>query len=188
MPDPVDHLQTVGEVVRGLRDLGLAPVLVGGMALVVLGSRRVTRDFDFVIARPGDRLAPTLDLFYNRGLELVSRLNDVGEVISTIANRKVAAIRLRLDAPASAYFFNSETGLRVDLLFDFPIPAAKLAEHATRTKIRAHAFDVASEHDLLRLKRIAEAERSAPGDAEDIAFLEARRKSTRRRRTGARRK
>ena len=32
-----------------LDDLGLEPVLVGGMALVVLGSRRVTRDYDLVV-------------------------------------------------------------------------------------------------------------------------------------------
>jgi hypothetical protein len=179
VPDPIEHLHAVGEIVQGLRALDLDPVLVGGMALVVLGSRRVTRDFDFVIAHPGDRLARTIGLFYDRGLQLVSRLNEMGEVISTIGNRKVAAIRLRLDAPASAYFFNAKTGLRIDLLFDFPIPAAKLAERATRTKIRAHRFDVASAQDLLRLKRIAKAERSAPGDAEDIAFLEARRKRSR---------
>jgi hypothetical protein len=176
MPETVDHLQTVGEIVRDLRALSLVPVLVGGMALVVLGSRRVTRDFDFVIAHPGDRLPRTIGLFYDRGFELVSRLNEMGEVISTIASRKVAAIRLRLDAPASAYFFNAKTGLRVDLLFDFPIPAAKLAEHATRIKVRTQVFDIASDQDLLRLKRIAKAARSAPGDAEDIAFLESRRK------------
>jgi len=151
MPDPVDHLQAVGEIVRGLRDLGLEPVLVGGMALVVLGSRRVTRDFDFVIAHPGDRLAHMIELFYDRGLELVSRLNNIGEVISTIINRKVAAIRLRLDAPIAAYLFNTETGLRVDLLFNFPIMAAKLAEHATRSQIGAQVFDVASVQDLLRV-------------------------------------
>jgi len=179
MPDPVDHLQAVGDIVGGLRDLGLDPVLVGGMALVVLGSRRVTRDFDFVIAHPGDRLARTIAIFYDRGLELASRVNDVGQVIATIASRRVAAVRLRLDAPASAYFFNAKTGLRVDLLFDFPIPAATLAERATRTKVRAHVFHVASEEDLLRLKRLVKAERSAPGDAEDIAFLEARTKHTR---------
>ena len=176
MPDPVDHLQAVGDIVHGLRALGLEPVLVGGMALVVLGSRRVTRDFDFVVAHPGDRLARTIGLFYDRGLELVSRLNEMGEVISTIATRRVAAIRLRVDAPASAYFFNATTGLRVDLLFDFPIPAAKLAEHATRITVRTQVFDIASDQDLLRLKRIAKAARSAPGDAEDIAFLESRRK------------
>ncbi len=179
MPDPVDHLNQVGEIVAGLRHLGLEPVLVGGMALVVLGSRRVTRDFDFVIAHPGDRLPRAVDVCYNCGLELVARLSDGGDVISTIANRKVASIRLRLDGPASAYFFNPKTGLRVDLLFDFPIPAAELAAHATRTKIRAHVFDVASEDDLLRLKKIAQAARSAPGDAEDIAFLEARLKGSR---------
>ncbi|MCA1560270.1 MAG: hypothetical protein LC804_08385 [Acidobacteria bacterium] len=178
MPDPVDHLQTVGEIVQGLRALGLEPVLIGGMALVVLGSRRVTRDFDFVIAHPGERLARTIGLFYDHRLQLVSRLNEMGEVLSTITNRKVAAIRLRRDAPASAYFFNAETGLRVDLLFDFPIAAAELAEHATRTRIRTHVFDIASEQDLLRLKRIAKGARSAPGDAEDIAFLESRQRSS----------
>jgi hypothetical protein len=176
VPDPTDHLDTVGEIVQGLRALGLDPVLVGGMALVVLGSRRVTRDFDFVIAHPGDRLAGTVSLFYDRGLDLVSRLDKMGEVIATISNRRVATIRLRLDAPASADFFNAETGLRVDLLFDFPIPAATLAARATRTRIRAHVFDIAAEQDLLRLKKIAKANRSAPGDAEDIAFLESRRK------------
>jgi hypothetical protein len=179
MPGPVDHLDLVGEVVEELRGLGLEPVLVGGMALVVLGSRRVTRDFDFVIAHPGDRLAPTADRFYDHGLELVSRLNAVGEVASTIANRRTATVRLRLDAPATAYFFNPETGLRIDLLFDFPIPAAVLAEHATRITIHSHVFEIASEQDLLRLKRIAKAARSAPGDAEDIAFLESRRRHSR---------
>jgi hypothetical protein len=179
MPDPVDHLREVGAIVEGLRKLDLDPVLVGGMALVVLGSRRVTRDFDFVIAQPGDRLARTLDLFYDHGLELVSRLDDAGDVLATIDNRKVASVRLRLDAPASAYFFNPSTGLRIDLLFDFPIPAATLAEHATRTTIRSHVLHVASESDLLRLKKIAKAARSAAGDAADIAFLEARRKASR---------
>src|SRR5207247_9206473 len=44
MTDSGAGLETVGEIVEGLRALGLAPVMVGGMALVVLGSRRVTRD------------------------------------------------------------------------------------------------------------------------------------------------
>jgi hypothetical protein len=176
MPDEVDHLRTVGDIVKGLREIGLQPVLVGGMALVVLGSRRITRDFDFVIARPQNSLPPTIDLFYDQGLELVSRLDHMGEVTATIASRKVAVTRLRIDGPASAYFFNAATGLRIDLLFDFPIPAATLARHAVRTRVRTHLFDIASEEDLLRLKRIAKASRTAPGDAEDIAFLEARRK------------
>jgi len=171
---PTDHLSRVAALVRSLRGLGLDPVLVGGMALVILGSRRVTRDFDFVVRHPGDRLAAMVDLFYDRGLELASRLDENGNVTATLDNRRVAAIRLRIDAPVSAYFYDARTGLRVDLLFDFPRPAADLAGQATRIKVGGVPLLVASEDDLLQLKRTAAADRTVPGDADDIAFLEAR--------------
>lgn len=174
MAEPASQLQAAGELAHELRAIGLTPVLVGGMALVIRGSRRVTRDFDFVVAHPGDRLDRTLECLYARGLELVSRLDDSGNVVATIDNRSVARARLRLDKPAIAYFYNAGTGLRVDLLFDFPIDAAALDARATKTRIRSHLFSVASDADLLTLKRIAAAARSAPGDAEDIAFLESR--------------
>jgi hypothetical protein len=178
MATAADYLEEVGGIVKELRDLGFDPVLVGGMAMVVLGSRRVTRDFDFVVAQPGKRLADLIDVLYDRNLELAARVNEHGDVTSTIDNRKVAAARLRIDAPASAYFFNRRTGLRIDLLFDYPVPAATLAHAATRMKISSHVFEVASARDLLRLKRIARARRATPGDAEDIAFLEGRLKGS----------
>jgi hypothetical protein len=176
MTDPASHLDEVAAVVKTLTDLGFEPVLVGGMALVIIGSRRVTRDFDFVIAKPGDRLHGVVGALYDRGFELASRVNDAGDVTATIDNRRVAAIRLRADVPSSAYFVNPATGLRIDLLFDFPVPAAALARRATRTKVRSGVLHVASEPDLLRLKRIALDSRAAAGDAEDIAFLESRRR------------
>jgi hypothetical protein len=176
MPDTTDHLDEVASLADSLTGLGLEPILVGGMAMVIIGSRRVTRDFDFVIPQPGERLQQLVEIFYARGLELASKVNSTGDITATIDNSRVAVTRLRLDAPDSAYFLNPETGLRIDLLFDFPVPAAELAKGARRTKVRSCALRVASEDDLLRLKRIARAERSAPGDAEDVAFLEARRK------------
>ena len=51
-----DFLDQAAAIAKALRGLGFEPVLVGGMALVILGSRRVTRDFDFVIAQPADRI------------------------------------------------------------------------------------------------------------------------------------
>jgi hypothetical protein len=42
--------------------------------------------------------------------------------------------------------------------------------------VRSWVFRVASEPDLLRLKKIAYERRSSPEDAVDIAFLEGRRK------------
>jgi hypothetical protein len=173
------QLEEVGRVIDALRDLGLDPILVGGMALVTLGSRRVTRDFDFVVAGPGERLTQVVDAFYDRGFELAARVDAAGEITATIDNRRVAAIRLQLDAPSSAYFYNRNTGLRIDLLFDFPIPASTLAATATSTRVRSTLLRVASEEDLLRLKKIARGQRSWAGDADDIAFLEARRSKRR---------
>ena len=169
-----DHLEQVGEVVAALTALGLQPTLVGGMALVVLGSQRVTRDFDFVVAQPGEHLGGLVDLLYGRGFELASRLDEHGDISATIDNPRVAAARLRLDAPVNASFLDPATRLRIDLLFDFPMAAAVIAERAARRTIRSVVLHIASDADLLYLKRIALADRASASDAQDIAFLEAR--------------
>ena len=173
MAQGLSGVDEVAHLTSGLERLGLQPVLVGGMALVLLGSQRVTQDFDFVIRHPGELIEKVVDLFYSRDLELVSKLNGAGEVTATIDNRRIAAARLRLDAPASAFFFNRTTLLRIDLLFDFPVPAAELAMDAVATRIRGRVLSVASAADLLRLKEIAATRRSAAGDAQDIEFLKA---------------
>lgn len=180
MPDTAGHVAGVGRVIQALTALGLEPILVGGMALVILGSRRVTRDFDFVIPHPGPRLEGVIGALYDLGLELAARVDASGEITATIGNRRVAAARLRIDKPATAYFLQPSTGLRVDLLFDFPIAAATLARRARRRTIRSVGFRIASDADLLRLKQIARERRTAPGDAEDAAFLEARLRKRRR--------
>jgi hypothetical protein len=168
------HLEQVGEVVAALTALGLQPTLVGGMALVVLGSQRVTRDFDFVIAQPGERLDEFVDLLYGRGFELAARLDEHGDIRATIDNPRVAAARLRIDAPVNASFYDPDTRLRIDLLFDFPLTAAALAERSARLTISSVVLHIASDADLLQLKRIALADRDSASDAQDVAFLEAR--------------
>lgn len=170
MPDPADHLETVGDLAARLQTLDLTPILVGGMALVVLGSRRVTRDFDFLMPAPGDHLPEVVRLFYERHLALVSRLTSDGEVAATIANRRLARSRLRIDRPVNATFYDRRTGLRVDLLFDFPIAAAPVRRRAVRVRVGRHVLDVASEQDLLELKKIAAASRRAAGDAKISPF------------------
>lgn len=165
------ELREAASVANALHSIGLEPVLIGGMALVLLGSRRVTRDFDFVIPQPGDRLGALVDLFYERGFELASKVNDAGDIVATIDNARVAGVRLQLDAPASAYFWHRASRLRIDLLFDFPVAAAELIANAVKTRIGGRVLAVASAPDLLRLKEIALSKRSAAGDAQDIEFL-----------------
>ena len=115
-----------------------------------------------------------VDLLYAHGFELASRLDEHGDISATIDNLRVATARLRLDAPVNASFVDLATRLRIDLLFDFPVPAAVIAARAARRTISSVVLHIASDHDLLHLKRLALADRASASDAQDIAFLEAR--------------
>lgn len=170
MSQTIDYLETVITLSEALEERGLRPVLVGGMALVILGSERVTNDFDFLISWPGSDLSDLMDVFYSHGFELVSKLKQ-GQVVRTIDNKNVAATRLKLDSPSSAYFFHPKKEIKIDLLFDFPFPAKEAAGRAPKTKIKSRFLRVASIEDLLRLKELAYADRHSAKDAQDLDFL-----------------
>lgn len=141
------------------------------MALVILGSQRVTKDFDFLISEEARNLELLAHIFYHHGLELVSKINKQGEVIRIIDNQKIAYSRLQLDKPDCAYFYNHKTGLRIDLFFDFPLAAIEVAKKAQKKKIRSHTFTIASKNGLIRLKEIAYRNRKLASDAQDLEFL-----------------
>ena len=84
---------------------------------------------------------------------------------------EVASARLRIDRPKSAYFYRADLGLRVDLLFDFPILAHEIRGRSTRKKIRSYVFHIASRADLIRMKEIAAGERRVASDVQDLEFL-----------------
>lgn len=166
-----DLLGAVGQLLDDLTRFACEPTLVGGMALVVLGSPRVTKDFDFLVVEGAREHSALIRTFYRHGFELASKTDDRGNIVRTIDSAAVASTRLRTDRPKSAYFYRRDLGLRVDLLFDFPIPAHEVRGRSTRKKIRSHVFHIASREDLIRMKEIAVRDRSAPGDAQDLEFL-----------------
>ena len=166
-----DLLGAVGELLTDLTRLGYQPTLIGGMALVVLGSSRVTRDFDFLVIREAREQEALLEVFYRRGFALASKTDKHGNILRTIDSEEVAFSRLRIDQPSSAYFFHRGLGLRVDLLFDFPMPAREVHARSTRKKIRSYVVPVASRRDLIRMKEIAAGDGGASSDVQDLEFL-----------------
>jgi len=168
---PVDFITVVGRLLGELARAGHAPTLVGGMALVALGSTRVTRDFDFLIAEMAREQQTVIQTFYRHGFELASKVDERGEIVRTIDSANVASARLRIDRPKSAFFYSHELGLRVDLLFDFPLPAGDVHSRATRKKVQSYWFHIASRQDLITMKEIAAKDRKLASDLQDLEFL-----------------
>lgn len=168
---PVDFIKSAGELTKDLAQLGHTPILVGGMALVTLGSTRVTKDFDFLIDKAAREQKTVVAVFYRHGFELVSKLDRNGDILRTIDNQNVASARLRIDRPKSAYFYNPSSGLRVDLLFDFPIPAMEVRARSTHKRIQSYSFYIANKEDLVRMKEIAAKDRGLANDLQDLEFL-----------------
>ena len=170
MARDADPLEEIFPLLIALEEKGLQPVLVGGMALVVLGSQRITKDFDFLVSAT-DLSRDLVLVIYRQGYQLVTKFNKAGEVVRTIENLTVAIARLKLDKPRSVFFYNWKTGLRVDLLLDFPLPTRDIADRAAKIGKRPRTLRVASPEDLLRLKEIAYSDRKSAADAQDVEFL-----------------
>lgn len=171
MKKETDHLTIVAELSEALALKGFTPVLVGGMALVIMGSRRVTWDFDFIISLQSAVIDDMVDIFYKKGFELVSKLDGKNNVIRTIDNKNIANARLKIDVPESAFFYNTQTQLKVDLMFDFPFSAHQIASRSDPITIKSHTIRIASQEDLLKLKELAYKDRGLSTDAQDIEFL-----------------
>src|SRR5204863_6069781 len=122
-------------------------------ALVVLGSQRITKAYDFLVSS-ADLSKELVRLIYRQGYQLVTKLNKVGEVERTVDNSAVASARLDLDKPRSVFFYNWEKRLRVDLLLNFPLPTGNIAARAAKIGNRPPILRVAAPEDLLRLKEI----------------------------------
>jgi hypothetical protein len=141
------------------------------MALVLLGSQRVTRDFDFLVSTQGPPTEELVKIMYRHHLELVTKFTPAGEVKRTVDNVRVAVAKLKAEKPQSLFFFSEKTGLRVDLLLDFPLSAHRVAQRAAKVKLASGGLRVASPEDLLQLKEIANADRHSASDAQDLQFL-----------------
>jgi hypothetical protein len=171
MPASDGYLRAVGSLAGDLDARGFEPVLVGGMALVLLGSQRVTRDFDLLVSTEYSPVEDLVRLMYRHRLELVTKLSSEGEVKRTVDNVRIALSKIKAEQPRSLFFSTSATRLRVDLLLDFPLPARPVAERADRVRIPSGSLRVASPEDLIRLKELSYAERRSASDAQDLEFL-----------------
>lgn len=162
------------EVVRNLRAAGFEPVLVGGLALTLFGSDRVTFDCDLLTARPADldQAKSLVGAMHKAKCFFVSKLDKHRRPVQCIDNVAVAAARVLIDKPDTAFFWNQALEMRFDLLLDFPMKSDTLLAAAVEKKLGKSArVKVAGLKHLKLMKEIALRERKEAKDAQDLEFI-----------------
>jgi len=167
----INPIPTVTKLLQELDVLGYEATLIGGTALILLGSDRVTKDADFLMTRSSREQRELVQAFYRHGFEIISKLNEKKEVVRTVDNANVAFARLQIDEPVSVFFYNHKIKFRVDALFDFPYSAAEVRSRATKKKVEGTTIYIASVEDLIRMKEMAYADRKKSTDLQDLEFL-----------------
>jgi hypothetical protein len=149
----------VEELLRRLTAAGVDFVVIGGMALVLSGSARLTRDLDIVFAADPANLEALGGVL--TGLE--ARLRELDEDVPFVPDARTLSGAQMLTLTTAAGW------LDVHREVEGAPPYRTLRRNAERVSLGDFAVLVASPQDLIEMKRAA----GRPQDLADIAELEA---------------
>ncbi|MGH2963424.1 MAG: nucleotidyl transferase AbiEii/AbiGii toxin family protein [Solirubrobacterales bacterium] len=147
------------ELLRRLTSGGVDFVVIGGIALVLLGSPRMTRDLDIVLA-PDDA---NLDALGRVLVELDARLREVDESVPFVSDGATLRNVQLLTLVTSAGWFDVHRSV------DGAPPYRRLREHAERCDLGDFSVLVASPDDMIAMKQAA----GRPQDLIDVETLAA---------------
>ncbi|MBN2352393.1 MAG: hypothetical protein JXD23_07480 [Spirochaetales bacterium] len=168
------------EILRILHERGVPAVVIGGVALRIHGSPRVTHDLDVAIR--SEDVAAVIDLMYASGyycarastptaLRMLLTPSAAKEWVE--ASKSGSMTFVHFDAPLAAAdmpFSRIDINTEIDFIFALSIPVPRLRENAKEIMFENFPVFVASPADLLALKK--KRPDKSPADEADIAFLQ----------------
>jgi hypothetical protein len=149
----------VEELLRRLTAAGVDFVVIGGMAMVLSGSARLTRDLDITFAADPANLEALGGVL--AGLE--AKLRELDEDVPFVPDARTLSGAQLLTLTTAAGW------LDVHREVDGAPPYGALRRNAERVSLGDFAVLVASPQDLIEMKRVG----GRPQDLADIAELEA---------------
>jgi predicted nucleotidyltransferase len=155
-------------------------VLVGGLAMRIYNSPRVTHDMDLAV-RTVD-LDTIIDLMYHHLYYLITNIDDAYVSLKLDPEAAKQWVEHTKSGSLSFLQFYSDpvresvemekvdASSQVDILVELGIPIMRLLERANTIRLEDVSFHVASVEDLITLKK--QRSDKSPADEDDIRFLQ----------------
>jgi predicted nucleotidyltransferase len=128
----------IGKIARGLTRRGIQYMIIGGQAVLVHGTPRLTRDIDITLGADIDKAASIKDLCAELGLKILPE--DADKFINET-----------MVLPAE----DPETKMRVDFIFSFSVYERQAIARAVNVRLGSTSVRFASAEDLIIHKVLA---------------------------------
>ncbi len=144
------------EIFRAFQKQNVKYVLVGGIAVNLLGAMRNTADLDILVEMSDDNLKKIVEILKKQGYKVKQPVN--GERSRTIDPMKIADPKTRKDwigkKHMKAFNFYKEDELKeVDIIMESPVSFKEAENSVARIKVDDLTLPVISIDNLIKMKR-----------------------------------
>lgn len=136
------------EILRAFQKQKVKYILVGGIAVNLLGSLRSTADMDIILEMSDDNLRKAVTILKNNGYHIKQPVDPMGIVDKATREYWINKKHMK------AFNFYKENGLKeVDIIIDTPVSFEEAKKDILRIKSGNISIPVVSINNLIKMKR-----------------------------------
>ncbi len=136
------------DILRAFQKQKVKYVLVGGIAVNLLGSLRSTADMDILVEMNDDNLAKVVTILKNKGYSVKQPVDPIG-----LADRKTREDWIKNKHMKAFNFYRDDGIQEVDIIIDTPVTFEEANNDALRIKSGDIIIPVISIDKLIKMKR-----------------------------------
>ena len=137
-----------GEILREFQKQKVKYVLVGGIAVNLLGSLRSTADMDIVVEMSNDNLRRVVSILKRKGYHVKRPVDPMG-----IANEKIRHDWIHNKHMKAFNFYKEDELKEVDIIIESPVSYEEAKKGALKIKIEDTVLPVISIDNLIKMKK-----------------------------------
>ncbi len=137
-----------GEILRAFQKEKVKYVLVGGIAVNILGSLRSTADLDILVEMSNDNLRKVVSILKRKGYHVKQPVDPMG-----IANEKLRHEWIHNKHMNAFNFYKEDELKEVDIIIESPVSYEEAKKGALKIKIEDTILPVISIDNLIKMKK-----------------------------------